>query len=105
MPFRVRSKNPLVRFISAYASAMAWLIVMAATLSILLPFFGTLDTQAFLAGTKPNSDFQITDLELAFTLVIMFGVNFLFNFLFIRLTRYANRRLQKNIEWENNPMG
>ena len=101
MPFRVRSKNPLVRFISAYASAMAWLIVMAATLSISLPFFGTLDTQAFLAGTKPNSDFQITDLELAFTLVIMFGVNFLF----IRLTRYANRRLKKNIEWENYPIG
>ena len=84
---------------------MAWLIVMAATLSILLPFFGTLDTQAFLAGKKPNSDFQITDLELAFTLVIMFGVHFLFNFLFIRLTRYANIRLKKNIEWENNPMG
>ena len=84
---------------------MAWLIVMAATLSILFPFFWTLDTQAFLAGTKPNSDFQITDLELAFTLVIMFGVNFLFSFLFIRLTRYANRRLKKNIEWENNPMG
>ena len=105
MPFRVRSKNPLVRFISAYASAMAWLIVMTATLLILFPFFWTLDTQAFLAGTKLNSDFQITDLELAFTLVIMFGVNFLFNFLFIRLTRYANRRLKKNIEWENNPMG
>ena len=105
MPFRVRSKNPLVRFISAYASAMAWLIVMAATLSILFPFFWTLDTQAFLAGTKPNSDFQITDFELALTYAIMFGVNFLFNFLSIRLTRYANRRLQKNIEWENNPMG
>ena len=68
-------------------------------------FFGTLDTQAFLAGTKPNSDFQITDLEFVLTLVIMFGVNFLFSFLFIRLTRYANRRLKKNIEWENNPMG
>ena len=84
---------------------MAWLIVMAATLSILFPFFWTLDTQAFLAGTKPNSDFQITDFELALTYAIMFGVNFLFNFLFIRLTRYANRRLQKNIEWENNPLG
>ena len=105
MPFRVRSKNPLVRFISAYASAIAWLIVMAATLSILFPFFWTLDTQAFLAWTKPNSDFQITDFELALTYAIMFGVNLLFNFLFIRLTRYANRRLQKNIEWENNPMG
>ena len=105
MPFSVRSKNPLVRFISAYASAMAWLIIMAATLSILLPFSGTLDTQEILAGIKPNSDFQITDLGLAFALVIMFGVNFLFNFLFIRFTRYANRRLKKNIEWENNPMG
>ena len=68
-------------------------------------FLWTLDTQAFLAGTKPNSDFQITDFELALTYAIMFGVNFLFNFLFIRLTRYANRRLQKNIEWVNNPMG
>lgn len=78
---------------------------MAATLSIALPFFGTFDTQAFLAGTKPNSGFQITDLEFVLTLAIMFGVNFLFNFLFIRLTKYANRRLKKNIEWENNPMG
>ena len=98
MPFRIRSKNPLVRVISAVASAMAWMIVMAATLSITLPFFGTLDTQAFLAGTKPNSDFQITDLEFVLTLVIMFGVNFLFNSLFIRLTKYTNRRLKKNIE-------
>ena len=78
---------------------------MAATLSIALPFFGTFDTQAFLAGTKPNSGFQITDLEFVLTLAIMFGVNFLFNFLFIRLTKYANRRPKKNIEWENNPMG
>ena len=98
MPFRIRSKSPLVRVISAVASAMAWMIVMAATLSITLPFFGTLDTQAFLAGTKPNSDFQITDLEFVLTLVIMFGVNFLFNSLFIRLTKYTNRRLKKNIE-------
>lgn len=105
MPFRIRSKNPLVRVISAVASAMAWMIVMAATLSIALPFFGTFDTQAFLAGTKPNSGFQITDLEFVLTLAIMFGVNFLFNFLFIRLTKYANRRPKKNIEWENNPMG
>ena len=105
MPFRIRSKNPLVRVISAVASAMAWWVVMTATLLIVIPFFGTFDTQAFLVGTKPNSDFQITDFELALTLVIMFGVNFLFNFLFIRLTRNANRRLQKNIEWENNPMG
>ena len=78
---------------------------MAATLLIVLPFFGTFDTQSFLAGTKPNSDFQITDLEFILTLVIMFGVNLLFSFLFRRLTRYANRRLKKNIEWENNPMG
>lgn len=78
---------------------------MAATLLIALPFFGTFDTQAFLAGTRPNSDFQITDLEFVLTLVIMFGVNLLFSFLFRRLTRYANRRLKKNIEWENNPMG
>ena len=68
-------------------------------------FFRDIRCTTILGGDKSNSDFQITDLELAFTLVIMFGVNFLFNFLFIRLTRYANRRLKKNIEWENNPMG
>ena len=78
---------------------------MAATLLIVLPFFGTFDTQAFLAGTNPNVDHQITNLELALMVAIMFGVNLLFSFLFRRLTRYANRKLKKNIEWENNPMG
>ena len=68
-------------------------------------FFGTLDTQAFLAGTKPNSDFQITDLEFVLTVVIVLGVNLLFSVLFKRLARYANRKLKKNVEWENNPMG
>ena len=105
MPFRIRSKNPLVRVISAVVSGMAWWVVMAATLLIVLPFFGTFDTQAFLAGTKPNVDHQITNLELAFTVVIVFGVNLLFSLLFRRLSRYANRKLKKNIEWENNPMG
>lgn len=105
MPFRIRSKNPLVRVISAVVSGMAWWVVMAATLLIVLPFFGTFDTQAFLAGTKPNVDYQITNLEIAFTVVIVFGVNLLFSLLFRRLSRYANRKLKKNIEWENNPMG
>ena len=71
----------------------------------MLPFFGTFDTQAFLAGAKPNSDFQITDLEFVLTVVIMLGVNLLFSLLFKRLTRYANRKLSKNAEWESNPMG
>ena len=78
---------------------------MAATLLIVLPFFGTFDTQAFLAGTKPNVDYQITNLEFIFTVVIVFGVNLLFSLLFRRFSRYANRKLKKNIEWENNPMG
>ena len=77
---------------------------MTTTLLIVLPFFGTFDTQAFLAGTKPNTDFQITDLEFALVVVIVFGVNLLFSALFKRLARYANRRLKKNVEWENNPM-
>ena len=77
---------------------------MTATLLIVIPFFGTFDTQAFLVGAKPNSDFQITYFELVLTVVIVFGVNLLFSFLFGRLTRYANRRLKKNIEWENSPM-
>ncbi len=105
MPFRIRSRNPLVRVISAVASAMAWWVVMTATLLIVLPFFGTFDTQAFLAGAKPNSDFQITDLEFVLTVVIMLGANLLFSLLFKRLTRFANRKLNKNAEWESNPMG
>ena len=77
---------------------------MAVTLLIVLPFFGTFDTQAFLAGAKPNADFKITDLEFVLVVVIVFGVNLLFSVLFKRLARYANRRLKKNVEWENNPM-
>ena len=105
MPFRIRSKNPLVRVISAVVSGMAWWVVMAATLLIVLPFFGTFDTQAFLAGTKPNVDYQITNLEFALALVILLVVNSLYSLVFRRLTKYANRKLRKNIEWENNPMG
>ena len=78
---------------------------MTATLFIVLPFFGTFDTQAFLAGVKPNSDFQITGLEFVLTVVIMLGANLVFGLLFKRLTRYANRKLNKNAEWESNPMG
>ena len=77
---------------------------MAATLLIVLPFFGAFDAQAFLAGTRPNADFSITGLELVLVVVIVFGVNLLFSVLFKRLARYANRRLRKNVEWENNPM-
>ena len=105
MPFRIRSKNPLVRVISAVVSGMAWWVVMAATLLIVLPFFGTFDTQAFLAGTKPNVDYQITNLEFALALVILLVVNSLYTLILRRLTKYANRKLRKNIEWENNSMG
>ena len=105
MPFRIRSKNPLVRVVSAVATAMAWWAVMAASLLIVLPFFGTFDTQAFLTGTEPNNDYQITNFEFVLTLVIVFGINSLFTILFRRLVRYTNRKLKKNIEWENNPMG
>ena len=105
MPFRIRSSNPFVRVVSALAVAMSWWGVMAASLLIVLPFFGTFDTQAFLTGTKPNGDHQITNLEFALGLVILLGVNSLYSLTLRRLTKYANRKLKKNIEWENNPMG
>ena len=105
MPFRIRSKNPLVRVISAVASALTWWIVIAATLLIVIPFFGTFDTQAFLTGAKPENDFRISDFEYVLTLAIMFSVNILYSLLFKRLTRYANRKLKRNIEWETNSMG
>ena len=105
MPFRMRSSTPFVRVVSAVAVGMSWWAVMAASLLIVLPFFGTFDTQAFLTGTKPNGDHQITNLEFALGLVILLGVNSLYSLILRRLTKYANRKLNKNIEWENNPMG
>ena len=78
---------------------------MAATLLIVIPFLGTFDTQAFLTGAKPSNDFRISDFEFLLTLAIMFGVNFLFSILFKRLSRYANKKLKRNVEWESNPMG
>ena len=78
---------------------------MATTLLIVIPFFGTFDSQAFLTGTKPENDFRISDFEFVLALVIMFGVNILFNLLFKRLARYANRKAKRNIEWETNSMG
>ena len=105
MPFRIRSKNPLVRVVSAVATAMAWWAVMAASLLIVLPFFGTLDTQAFLTGTEPKDDFLISEFEMILACAILLGVNYLYGYSFKRFTRYANRRLKRNIEWEDNPMG
>lgn len=105
MPFRVRSKNPLVQIISAVGAAMAWWAVMAASLLIVIPFFGTFDTQAFLTGTQPKDDSQITDFEFILACAIMLGVKFLSGLLFKRLSRYVNRKMNKNIAWDNNPMG
>ena len=105
MPFRIRSKNPLVRVVSAVATAMAWWAVMAASLLIVLPFFGTFDTQAFLTGTEPKDDFLISEFEMILACAILLGVNYLYGYSFKRFTRYANRRLKRNIEWEDNPMG
>ena len=105
MPFRIRSKNPLVRVVSAVATAMAWWAVMAASLLIVLPFFGTFDTQAFLTGTEPKDDFLISEFEMILACAILLGVNYLYGYSFKHFTRYANRRLKRNIEWEDNPMG
>ena len=105
MPFRIRSNNPIVRIISAVGAAMAWWAVMAASLLIVIPFFGTFDTQAFLTGTEPKDDPQITDFEFILALAIMLGVDFLFRLLFKRLSRYINRKMNKKIVWDSNPMG
>ena len=78
---------------------------MATILLIVIPFFGTFDTQAFLTGTKPVNDFKISDFELILILAIMISANLSFSLLFKRLTRYASRKLKKNIEWETNSMG
>ena len=78
---------------------------MATILLIVIPFFGKFDTQAFLTGTKPVNDFEISDFEFILILAAMFGANLSFSLLFKRLTRYASRTLKKNIELENNSMG
>ena len=105
MPFRIRSKNPIVRIISAVATALAWWAVMATTIIVVIPFFGTFDTQAFLTGTEPKNDFLISGFEMILAFAIIVGVNYLYGFSFKRLTRYVNRKLKRNIEWEDNPMG
>ena len=105
MPFRIRSKNPLIRVFSAVTSALAWWAVMATILLIVIPFFGTFDTQAFLTGTKPVNDFKISDFEFILILAIMISANLSFSLLFKRLTRYASRKLKRNVEWETNSIG
>ena len=105
MPFRVRSKNPFVRVISAVVVAMSWWVVMTASLLILLPFFDKNDTQAFFTGVKPSDDFQITNLEFALVVVIVWSVNLLYSLVLRRLTKFMNRKLKKDVEWERNPMG
>ena len=105
MPFRIRSKNLIVRIISAAVTALAWWAVMATTILVILPFFGYFDTQAFLTGTERKDDFLISDFEMILAFAIVIGVNYLYGYSFKRLTRYANRKLKRNIEWEDNAMG
>ena len=105
MPFRIRSNNPIVRIISAVVTALSWWAVMAASIVIIIPFFGQFDTQAFLTGTEPKNNSEITDFELILAIAGVLAVNLLYNVLFKRLARFVNRKLKKNIEWENNPMG
>ena len=84
---------------------MAWWAVMAASLLIVIPFFGSFDTQAFMTGTEPKDDYQITGFEFLLACATILSVNFLFGFLFKRLARYVNRKMNKNVKWETNSMG
>ena len=102
MPFRIRSKNPLVMVSSAVATALTWWAVMAASMLIVFPFFGKFDTQAFLTGTEPKADNQYSDFEFILIFAIIFEVHYLYGYSLKRLTRYTNRKLKRNIEWENN---
>ena len=105
MPFRIRSKNPLVRIISAVGAAMAWWAVMAASLLIVIPFFGTFDTQAFLTGTEPKDDSQITDFEFILAGAIILGFNFFVWTSIQASIQICQQKMNKNIVWYNNPMG
>ena len=98
MPFHIRSKNPLVRVISAVAVGAAWWVVMGPSMVIMILFAGQFDIQAFLTRTEPKNDFEITGFEFILVCVGMLAVHSLYNVLFIRLARFVNRRLKKNVE-------
>ena len=72
---------------------------------VVVPFFGTFDTQAFLKGTEPKDDYLISDFETILVVAIVLGVYYLYRYSFKRFTRYANRKLKRDIEWEDNTMG
>lgn len=57
------------------------------------------------ADVEAMSDFLISDFEMILAFAIVIGVNYLYGYSFKRLTRYANRKLKRNIEWEDNAMG
>lgn len=91
---------------------------MAASLLIVIPFFGTYDIQAFLTraksnydiqvfltGVEPSENFQIANLEFALVVAIVWGINFLYGLVFRHLAKYVNRKLKKDVEWERNSMG
>ena len=78
---------------------------MAASMLIMVIFFDQFDTQAFLTGTEPKNNYEITDFETILVIAGMLAINWLYNIYFKRLVRFVNRKLKKNIEWENNSMG
>ena len=101
MPFRIRSKNLIVQIVSVVVTALTGWAVIASVIIVVIPFFGTFDTQAFLTGTEPRDDYRISDFEAILVLAIVLGVYYLYRYSFMRLTRYANRKLNRNIEWED----
>ena len=98
MPFRIRSNNPIVLIISAVVTALSGWAVIATTIIVVVPFFGTFDTRAFLTDTEPKDNYQITDFETILVVAIVLGVYYLYSYSFKRFSRYANRKLKRNIE-------
>jgi len=103
MPFRLRSGNPLVRIVSAVVVGLAWYALVATSIVCAIIFFGTFDTHAFLTGTEPKNNSELTTLEMILVIATGLGFNQVFGSLFNRFARYLNRKLNRNIEWENNP--
>ena len=105
MPFHIRSNNPLIRIASAVVMGISWWAVLGATAMVVIPFFGTFDTQAFLTGAESKANSEITGFEFILVLATMLAAYWLFEFLFRRFSKFLNRKLNKNIKWQNTPMG
>ena len=109
MPYRIKSTSFLVRCLSAIAVILVWFPGVALTIIGSFWMFIHVDTQALLTFTEakpidPTSS-SVTEFEFILIAGIVFLYQMLFNRAMTRFSRWLNKKMKREIEWEHSGMG